>query len=77
MNEFCSFLEGFDRLLEKEKFINCQKYNYNRDIMNKKYFLVVGLVIGIIALSPLSAADDEDIGVLDALDITPLMQIQM
>ncbi len=39
--------------------------------MNIKYFLVVGLVIGIIALSPLSAADDEDISMLEALDITP------
>ena len=39
--------------------------------MNIKYFLIAGLVIGIIALSPLSAADDEDISMLEALDITP------
>lgn len=38
--------------------------------MNVKYFLIVGLVVGVMALTPLSAAD-EDYGILDALDITP------
>lgn len=36
-----------------------------------KNFLVMGLVIAIMTLAPLSAADDDDIGMLDALDITP------
>lgn len=31
----------------------------------------MGLVIAIMTLAPLSAADDDDIGMLDALDITP------
>lgn len=39
--------------------------------MNIKNFLVMGLVIAIMTLAPLSAADDDDIGMLDALDITP------
>lgn len=38
--------------------------------MNIKNFLVMGLVIAIMTLAPLSAADD-DVGMLDALDITP------
>lgn len=38
--------------------------------MNVKYFLIIGLVVGMMALAPLSAAD-EDYGILDALDITP------
>ena len=38
--------------------------------MNVKYFLIIGLVVGMMALAPLSAAD-EDQGILDAMDITP------
>lgn len=38
--------------------------------MNVKYFLIIGLVVGMMALAPLSAAD-EDYGILDAMDITP------
>jgi len=39
--------------------------------MNIKHLLIIGLVIGIIAISPLSATDGDDISMLDALDITP------
>ena len=37
--------------------------------MNFKYLLIIGLAIVIIAVSPLAAADDDDVSMLDALDI--------
>ena len=41
--------------------------------MDIKYFLLIGLAIAIIAISPLSAADD-DVSMLDALNITPFSE---
>ena len=43
--------------------------------MDIKYFLLIGLAIAIIAISPLSAADDDDdVSMLDALNITPFSE---
>ena len=42
--------------------------------MNLKHFLLIGLMIAVIAVSPLSAADDDDISMLEALDITPFTE---
>ena len=39
--------------------------------MNLKHFLIIGLAIAIVAVAPLSAADDDDVSILSALDITP------
>lgn len=39
--------------------------------MNAKHFLIIGLAIAIIAISPLSAADDD---MLSTLDITPFSE---
>ncbi len=40
-------------------------------IMKVKHFLIIFLAIAIIATSPLYAADDDDVSMLSALDITP------
>ena len=40
--------------------------------MKLKHFLIIGLAIAIIAVGPLSAADDDDVSILSALDITPV-----
>jgi hypothetical protein len=42
--------------------------------MNLKHFVLIGLMIAVIAVSPLSAADDDDISMLEALDITPFTE---
>ena len=39
--------------------------------MKLKHFLIIGLAIAIVAVAPLSAADDDDVSILSALDITP------
>lgn len=39
--------------------------------MKLKHFLIIGLAIAFIAVGPLSAAEDDDVNILSALDITP------
>ena len=39
--------------------------------MKLKHFLIIGLAIAFITVGPLSAAEDDDVNILSALDITP------